>query len=85
MSVHRVEFVVGENTVNNFLMIERHFFRDRLLKTFDFEFGFCIPHSKNTVEHIYDFPALSSEASKESIFCFNEESTNHYFLIQWMR
>jgi len=45
-------------------MIERHFFRDRILKTFDFEFGFCIPNSNNTCEHIYDFPSLSSESSK---------------------
>ena len=29
-------------------MIERHFFRGRHLKTFDFNFGFCIPDSKNT-------------------------------------
>ena len=61
---YRVEFVVGDKPVNNFRMIERHFFRDRLLKTFDFEFGFCIPNSKNTCEHIYEFPTLSNELSK---------------------
>lgn len=49
-------------------MIERHFFRDRLLKTFDFDFGYCIPHSKNTCEHIYEFPTLPDELSK---FLFN--------------
>nr|CAG4650471.1 EOG090X0D9B [Sida crystallina] len=61
-----VEFVVGDKAVNKFRMIERHFFRDRLLKTFDFEFGFCIPNSKNTCEHIYEFPALSNELSESS-------------------
>lgn len=45
-------------------MIERHFFRDRLLKTFDFEFGYCIPHSKNSCEHIYEFPNLPPDLSK---------------------
>nr|CAG4640356.1 EOG090X0D9B [Daphnia pulex]SVE85123.1 EOG090X0D9B [Daphnia pulex] len=76
-----VEFVVGEKPVNNFRMIERHFFRDRLLKTFDFEFGFCIPHSKNTVEHIYDFPALSSEAMDEMInHPFETRSDSFYFV-----
>ena len=48
-------------------MIERHYFRDRLLKSFDFEFGFCIPNSKNTVEHIYEFPSLSPSECKLSI------------------
>ncbi|KAM7350590.1 unc-119 lipid binding chaperone isoform 2-T3 [Cochliomyia hominivorax] len=53
-----VEFTVGSHPVKNFRMIERHFFRDRLLKTFDFEFGYCIPHSENSCEHIYEFPNL---------------------------
>nr|SVE79743.1 EOG090X0D9B [Daphnia magna]SVE82160.1 EOG090X0D9B [Daphnia magna] len=76
-----VEFVVGEKPVNNFRMIERHFFRDRLLKTFDFEFGFCIPYSKNTCEHIYDFPALSSEAMEEMInHPFETRSDSFYFV-----
>lgn len=59
----RVEFTVGDKPVNNFRMIERHYFRNRLLKSFDFHFGFCIPSSKNTCEHIYDFPPLSEELS----------------------
>lgn len=63
----RVEFTIGSKAVNNFRMIERHFFRDKLLKSFDFEFGFCIPNSKNTCEHIYEFPTLSSELGKNKI------------------
>ena len=42
-------------------MIERHFFRDIHLKTFDFDFGFCIPRSNNTCEHIYEFPELDQK------------------------
>lgn len=56
-----IEFLVGPKPVNNFRMIERHFFRDRLLKTFDFQFGFCIPNSRNTCEHIYEFPTLPAD------------------------
>uniref|UniRef100_A0A3Q3Q4X7 Protein unc-119 homolog A n=1 Tax=Monopterus albus TaxID=43700 RepID=A0A3Q3Q4X7_MONAL len=59
-----VEFTVGDTPINNFRMIERHYFRDQLLKSFDFEFGFCMPSSKNTCEHIYEFPALSEELSE---------------------
>lgn len=47
-------------------MIERHYFRERLLKTFDFDFGFCIPSSRNTCEHIYEFPQLSEEEKEEA-------------------
>lgn len=66
----RVEFTVGSKAVNKFRMIERHYFRDRLLKTFDFEFGFCIPHSKNTCEHIYKFPNLDPDLSMYMYFLF---------------
>jgi len=76
-----VEFVVGDKPVNNFRMIERHFFRDRLLKTFDFEFGFCIPNSKNTCEHIYEFPTLSNELMEEMIKNpFETRSDSFYFV-----
>ena len=59
-----VEFTIGSEAVNRFRMIERHFFREQLLKTFDFDFGFCIPNSRNTCEHIYDFPKLGMDAEK---------------------
>lgn len=55
---------MGDKPVNNFRMIERHYFRNQLLKSFDFHFGFCIPSSRNTCEHIYDFPPLSEELSE---------------------
>ncbi|XP_061395902.1 protein unc-119 homolog [Musca vetustissima] len=65
-----VEFTVGSRPVNNFRMIERHFFRDRLLKTFDFEFGYCIPYSKNSCEHIYEFPNLPPDLGMYKCFDF---------------
>ncbi|XP_015596543.1 protein unc-119 homolog [Cephus cinctus] len=76
-----VEFMVGARPVNKFRMIERHFFRDKLLKTFDFEFGFCIPNSKNTCEHIYEFPALPAELVSEMIANpFETRSDSFYFV-----
>ncbi|OXA52982.1 protein unc-119 homolog B [Folsomia candida] len=76
-----VEFTVGTKAVENFRMIERHFFRDRLLKTFDFEFGFCIPHSRNTCEHIYEFPPLTPELTKDMIATpFETRSDSFYFV-----
>jgi|SRR6218665_535267 len=59
----RVEFTIGDLEVKKFRMIERHYFRDRLLKSFDFEFGYLIPQTRNTMEHIYEFPELPKEDS----------------------
>ena len=62
--LYRVEFVVGDKPVEKFRMVERHYFHGQLLKSFDFDFGFCIPNSKNTCEHIYELPVLSKTTSK---------------------
>ncbi|XP_029683369.1 protein unc-119 homolog B-like isoform X2 [Takifugu rubripes] len=51
-----VEFTVGNRPLNNFRMIERHYFRDHLLKSFDFDFGFCIPNSRNTFRQMVECP-----------------------------
>lgn len=68
--LRRVEFTVGSRPVNRFRMIERHFFRNKLLKTFDFEFGFCIPYSRNTCEHIYEFPTLPPDLGNTPLLLF---------------
>lgn len=74
-----VEFTVGIRPINSFRMIERHYFQGRLLKNFDFDFGFCIPNSRNTCEHIYEFPQLPDDLS-ESSPCQNYSIFNTFFL-----
>ncbi|XP_059370262.1 protein unc-119 homolog A [Carassius carassius] len=76
-----VEFTVGDVPINNFRMIERHYFRGQLLKSFDFEFGFCIPSSKNTCEHIYEFPPLSEDIMREMVLHpYETQSDSFYFV-----
>ncbi|KAF2361848.1 GMP phosphodiesterase delta subunit [Trinorchestia longiramus] len=76
-----VEFTVGSRPVNKFRMIERHYFRDRLLKMFDFEFGYCIPNSRNSCEHIYEFPAIPPDLAQEMIeHPFETRSDSFYFV-----
>ncbi|KAJ1483550.1 delta subunit of GMP phosphodiesterase [Baffinella frigidus] len=53
-------FTVGDKEVPSFRMIERHYFRNKLLKSFDFTLGFCMPHSTNTWEVIYSLPPVPS-------------------------
>nr|XP_021329969.1 protein unc-119 homolog B [Danio rerio] len=75
-----LEFTVGGKAVNKFRLIEKHYFRDLLLKTFDFEIGFCIPHSRNTCEHIYCLPDLDPHTIEEMInHPFETRSDSFYF------
>ncbi|KAI5946699.1 protein unc-119 homolog B [Manis javanica] len=76
-----VEFTVGDKPVSNFRMIERHYFRERLLKNFDFDFGFCITSSRNTCEHIYEFPQLSEDVIRLMIENPYETRSDSFYFV----
>lgn len=60
-------FSVGNKPVKNLLMIERHYFKNILVKSFEFKFDFCIPNSTNTWESIYTIPELDPKLKQEMI------------------
>ena len=58
----KLEFnVVGEEPVKDLLLIERHYYKEKLVRNFEFKFPFCMPKSKNQCEFVYDMPVLSEE------------------------
>ena len=76
-----VEFKVGDKEVKNFRMIERHYFRDRLLRSYDFTFHFCIPNSTNTWELIYTIPELKEAEIMDMVKNpFATKSDSFYFV-----
>nr|CAH8856708.1 unnamed protein product [Trichobilharzia regenti] len=76
-----VEFSNGSKHLSEFRMIERHYFKDKLLKSFDFNFGFVMPNSVNTVEHIYEFPKLTDNDVKDMVENpFETRSDSFYFV-----
>uniref|UniRef100_A0A1I8GV45 GMP_PDE_delta domain-containing protein n=1 Tax=Macrostomum lignano TaxID=282301 RepID=A0A1I8GV45_9PLAT len=76
-----IEFTAGDLEITKFRMIERHYFRNRLLKSFDFDFGFVIPHSTNTVEHIYEFPVLTDSEVQEMIDNPYETKSDSFYFV----
>ena len=60
-------FSVGDQPVKDFLMIERHYFNEILVKSFEFKFDFCIPNSVNTWEYIYTVPEIEPKLKKQMI------------------
>ncbi|CAD7929183.1 unnamed protein product [Amoebophrya sp. A25] len=65
--------------VRNFRMIERHFFRDECIKSYDFTFPFCMPNSVNTWEIIYSMPEVLDDHLKELITAHPWETTSDSF------
>lgn len=62
-----LEFTVGDLPLQNFRIIERHYFRGSLIKSFDFSLPFVIPNSTNTWEVIYAMPELSPDLKQEIV------------------
>ncbi|KAK7933935.1 hypothetical protein WMY93_004831 [Mugilogobius chulae] len=50
-----VEFTVGDRPINSFRMIERHYFKGRLLKNFDFDLDFVFPTAATHVNISMNF------------------------------
>lgn len=74
-------FKVGDEPLPNFRIIERHYFQNQLVKSFDFKFGFCIPGSTNTWEAVYDVPPLDDALIEEMVHSpFETQSDSFYFV-----
>eukprot|EP01105_Mastigella_eilhardi_P010399 TRINITY_DN2422_c0_g1_i1.p1 TRINITY_DN2422_c0_g1~~TRINITY_DN2422_c0_g1_i1.p1 ORF type:complete len:242 (+),score=66.11 TRINITY_DN2422_c0_g1_i1:39-764(+) len=74
-------FKVGPKEVPTFRMIERHYYHNKLIKSFDFKFGFCIPNSTNEWEVIYELPKLSKAEVEDMItHPYETKSDSFYFV-----
>ena len=74
-------FAVGPQPVEGFKMIERHYFRNRLVKNFEFDFGFCIPNSRNTWNAVYDVPALDEDLVAEMLANPYETKSDSFYFV----
>jgi len=61
-----LEFTIGDKPIHNFRMIERYYYKNVLIKSFDFTLPFVIPNTTNTWEVIYTVPDIDP-ALKEAI------------------
>lgn len=76
-----LRFSVGDKPVKNFRMIERHYFKDKLLHSYDFTFPFCIPNTTNDWEAIYKIPAVTEEIMKEMIAHPYETVSDSFYFV----
>ncbi|KAI9341884.1 GMP-PDE, delta subunit-domain-containing protein [Obelidium mucronatum] len=74
-------FAVGPKPLGSFRMIEIHYFKDKMIKSFDFSFGFCIPNSVNTWENVYKVPKLDEKTIKDMVASpYKTVSDSYYFV-----
>ena len=77
-----LNFGIGPKEVKNMQMVERHYFRGKVIRSYDFKFGFVIPNSVNSWEFIYDLPQLTPEEEKEIIEAPWEVMSDSFFFAE---
>ena len=58
-------FSIGPEEIKNMEMVERHYFKGQVIRSYSFKFGFVIPNSTNTWDFTYDLPQLAPELENE--------------------
>ena len=76
-----LEFSNGDREVHKFRMIERHYFRNQLVKSFDFKFGFVPPNTRNSWDVIYDVPLLEDGLVNEMLACPYETKSDSFYFV----
>jgi hypothetical protein len=74
-------FKIGDEALSEFRMIERHYFRNKLVKSFDFIFGFCIPGSTNTWDALYPLPPLEDDMINDMIDSPYETTSDSFYFV----
>ena len=58
-----MNFSIGPKPIESLEMVERHYFKGKVIREYSFKFGFVIPNSTNSWEFCYDLPTFT-EAEK---------------------
>lgn len=74
-------FQVGQQECRDVRMIERHYFKGKLVKSFDFPFGFCIPGSTNSWDALYVLPTMSESLINEMIANPYETKSDSFYFV----
>ena len=77
-----LHFGIGDKEIKNMEMVERHYFRGKVIRSYSFKFGFVIPGSTNSWEFIYDLPELSQEEMDEIIEAPWEVKSDSFFFAE---
>ena len=75
-------FSVGNQEVQEFRIIERFWFRSRLMKSFDGRFGYCLPGSTNTWDMVYfQNWSLDDDLVVQMVANPHESQTDAFFFV----
>ncbi len=78
----KMNFGIGPKPIQKLEMIERHYFRGRVIQDYSFKFGFVIPNSTNEWEFVYDMPDLTPDEYEEIVSAPWEVKSDSFFFAE---
>ena len=62
-------------------MIEKHYYKDEVIKDYQFEVPFCMPNTVNSLEAVYELPEFDLEKQQDMINNpWKTQSDSFYFV-----
>ena len=77
-----LEFSIGDKPVKGMQMIEKHFFRGKVIREYAFDFPFVMPSSTNNWDFTYALPQLAPDEMKEIVEAPWEVKSDSYFFAE---
>ena len=77
-----LNFSISKTPIQKLQMVERHYFRGKVIRSYEFKFGFVIPNSTNSWEFIYDLPELTEEEENDIIEAPWEVKSDSFFFAE---
>ncbi len=77
-----LRFLVPNKSLRGLRMIERHYFQDTLLQSFDFSLPFCMPDSVNEWEFVYSMPELDERLRGEITASPYETISDTFYFVE---
>ena len=74
-------FKVGDLPVHNLTIVDHFFLKNKIIKTFEFNFPFCAPNATNEWEYIYDFPVFEENVKQEMIDNPKQTTSETFFFV----
>ena len=74
-------FKVGDSPVSNLTIVDHFFFKNKLIKSFQFNFPFCAPNATNEWEYVYQFPKIEEAMKEEMLACPAETKSETFFFV----
>ena len=77
----KLVFKIGDLPIKDLSILDKFYFRKKLVKSFEFKFPFCVPNSTNEWDYIYEYPDLADAVIEDMVASPGETCSETFFFV----